>query len=128
MPFVTEARPEPASHTCTASELFELLWTTLADMIGSTATAALIQRGIKRAAEQRIDLHGLTIIREQFGYRYTLPEAWSAQGERPVVALRHLVRELLPILADLTGPIIARRLRQVPMLVRCGVIPEDADQ
>ena len=125
---MTEARPEASSNTCTASELFDLLWTTLADMIGSTATAALIQRGIKRAAEQKIDLHGLAIIREQFGYRYTLPDSWSVQGDRPVAALRHLVRELLPILADLTGPIIARRLRQVPMLVRCGVIPEDADQ
>jgi hypothetical protein len=122
---VTETRPEPVPHTCTASELFELLWSTLADMIGSTATAALLQRSIKRAAEQKVDLHGLAIVREQFGYRYTVPESWSTHEDRPVQALRQLVRELWPILSDLTGPIISRRLRQVPLLVRCGLIPED---
>ena len=125
---MTETRPENGSHTCTASELFEMLWSTLADMIGSTATAALMQRAVKRASEQKVDLNGLAIVREQFGYRYTLPESWTTREERPVAALRHLVRELLPILEDLTGPIITRRLRQVPLLVRCAVVPEAEGQ
>jgi hypothetical protein len=122
---VTETRPDNGPHACTASELFELLWATLADMIGSTATAALMQRAIKRAAEQKVDLNGLSIVREQFGYRYTVPEPWTTKGDRPVAALRHLVQELLPILEELTGPILTRRLRQVPLLVRCAVVPED---
>jgi hypothetical protein len=124
---VTDTRPEPVPHTCTTSELFELLWSTLSDMIGSTATAALLQRSIKRAAEQHVDLNGLAIVREQFGYRYTLPDTWMAHGDRDrsLHALRQLVRELWPILSDLTGPIIGRRLRQVPLLVRCGLVPED---
>ena len=121
---MTEVRPEPADQTSTASDLFELLWATLSDMVGSTATAAMMQRAVKRAVEKKIDLNGLAIIREQFGYRYTVPASWTKPGERPLAALRHLVRELLPILEELTGPILTRRLRQVPLLVRCAVVPE----
>ena len=33
-----------------AAELFDLLWESLADVLGTAATAALLRRAIKRAA------------------------------------------------------------------------------
>ena len=113
---------------CRAADVFDALWAALADVIGPTATAALMQRSVKRASASEPELQHLLISREQFTYKYSLPASWgdAEAGARP--ALRQVVRELVPLLAELTGPVVVRRLREDPLLRRCGVIPQDGDQ
>lgn len=125
--------PQPASErstslSCTASEAFDVLWATLADVIGPTATAALIQRSVKRASVAEPELLDVVIAREQFAYTYTLPKSWKRTPAQPTAALTQVIRQLWPMLAELTGSVVVRRLRQDPVLQRCGVIPKDADQ
>jgi hypothetical protein len=123
---VTQSRSDkPAPANCTASELFDLLWATLTDVIGPTATAALLQRSIKRAAEDQPELRELVIGRDQFVYTYKVPPSWTRPEPTSRPALTRVVRELWPLLSDLTGPVVVRRLSDVPLLRRCGVIPKD---
>jgi hypothetical protein len=123
------ARPGQAdahAHACTASELFETLWTTLGEVIGPTATAALLQRSVRRAAAVRPDLQELVFSREQFVHTYAIPSSWSQDDEDALAALRQIVRELWPLLMELTGNVVVQRLRDVPSLAESGVIPKDA--
>ena len=125
---MTQSRSEqPTAPTCTASELFDLLWVTLTDVIGPTATAALLQRSIKRAAADQPELHDLVIGRDRFAYTYTVPKSWSQPDGNSTPALTRIVRELWPLLFDLTGPVVVRRLSDVPLLRTCGVIPKDVE-
>lgn len=125
---MTQSRSEQPAPPCTASELFDVLWAALTDVIGPTATAALLQRSIKRAAADQPELRDLVIGRDQFVYTYTLPKSWAQPEQTPRPALTGVVRELWPLLSDLTGSVVVRRLSDVPLLRRCGVIPNQADQ
>jgi hypothetical protein len=106
--------------------VFAALWKGLVDVIGPTATAALMQRSVKRASADAPELQDLVIARDQFAYTYTLPASWSRATAPPAPALIQVLRHLWPLLSELTGPVVVRRLEQDPFLRRCGVIPEDA--
>jgi hypothetical protein len=120
--------PDPLAAGCTAADAFALLWTTLADVIGPTATAALMQRSVKRAAADEPELMDLVIVREQFSYTYHVPRSWTARTPAPPAALARVGRELWPLLMELTGLVVVRRLEKEPLLRRCGVIPGDVEQ
>lgn len=113
---------------CRAADLFDVVWVTLVDVIGPTAAAALLERSVRRAAVTHAELRQLTITRQEFEYAYTLPESWSRIGPDAEAALRRLLEELWPLLLELTGPVVVRRLRDVPLLQQCGVLPEDSVQ
>jgi hypothetical protein len=119
-------KPISTRQACTAAALFDALWQTLADVIGPTASATLLQRSLKRAALTRPEVAGIVISRDGFTYTYTVPSFWSEDRDDAVAALRHVVRELWPLLIELTGSVVVRRLREVAMLTTCGVLPEDA--
>ena len=108
---------------CTAAELFDALWATLADGIGPTATATLLQRSIKRAGVRHVG-NVPVIRRDNFTYVYTVPASWHAGGAAPLDGLRRIAAELVPLLTELTGHVIVRRLNEVPGLKRCGVLRE----
>jgi hypothetical protein len=103
------------------------LWLTLVDVLGHTATAALLQRSIKRAATHAPELSAVTITREQFGYRYSLPESWERADDTAPRVVEQIVRHLWPLLAELTGPVVVQRLRQNRVLQECRVIPKDVE-
>ena len=123
----TSRHRDPGAPPCTASDAFAALWTTLADVIGPTATAALIQRSAKRAAHDSPELRDLVITRDRFAYTYAVPRAWKEASTAPPAALTRVVRELWPVLSELTGTVVVRRLRDEPLLRRCGVIPQDVE-
>jgi hypothetical protein len=100
----------------TTASLFDQLWLTLADMLGSAATAALLRRAVKRAAVAAPELATLVIRREGLGYEYTVPPAWCAEAPAPAPALGALVEELYPLLIELTGPVIVARLDDITEL------------
>jgi hypothetical protein len=94
-----------------AAELFDLLWGSLADMLGTAATATLLRRSIKQAASQVSWSEPVVVIRNGLDYEYRLPETWKQPGnEKAIGALRVVAAELRVLLVELTGPVVVRRL------------------
>ena len=108
--------------------LFTLLWDALADVLGTAATATLLRRAAQRAAPRCPELNEVVISREKLAYRYTLPPAWADGAEGTPLALRELVAELRPLLVELTGPVVVRRLERIPELRERGVISPQEEQ
>jgi hypothetical protein len=110
----------------TPAALLQLLWTELADVIGSAATATVLRRAVGRAADSAPGLAELTIHRDRFQYRYAVPPTWDAQSETTMESMRQLMRELRPLLLELTGMVVLRRLDQIPAFQRTGLTaPEE---
>jgi nucleotide-binding universal stress UspA family protein len=96
----------------TAAALFDSLWESLADLLGTAATATLLRRAIKRASADHAKLPNV-IVNNAIAYEYELPDAWR-QPNRPeaLEALRALAGELGRLLVQLTGPVVVRRLQR----------------
>jgi hypothetical protein len=103
-----------------AAAVFELLWETLADILGTAATATLLRRAARAAAQRFPELDELAVAKEGLEYRHKVPESWkdSVDGMRP--AFCELVRQLRPLLIELTGSIVIRRLDRNPELRERG--------
>ena len=109
----------------TPGVLFELLWETMTDVLGTAATATLLRRALKRAISRHHDLSGLVIERNGFGYEYRLPDAWlEARGGQTLHGLEELVKDLQPLLEEMTGPVLARRLARVEPLRQLGIFAD----
>jgi hypothetical protein len=100
-----------------AAELFDLLWESLADVLGTAATATLLRRAIKAAASKTSWSESVTVARKGLDYEYRLPESWKQPGnEEALSTLRIVAAELRVLLIELTGPVVVRRLgRLVPL-------------
>jgi hypothetical protein len=124
------ARPNGAAAGTELSfaALFTILWEALADVLGTAATATLLRRAARRAAPRCPELNELAISREKLEYRYTLPPAWAGGVEGTPLALRELVAELRPLLVELTGPVVVRRLERIPELRKRGVISSQDEE
>ncbi|NVJ24416.1 MULTISPECIES: hypothetical protein [Myxococcus] len=120
----TETVPPPG---CEAAVLFEVIWGSLVDLLGTPATATLIRRSLKLAAQNAPELQGISVSRERFEYRLILPPEWRDGTIGTLDGLRAVARELQPLLQELTGPVVVRRLRGIPEVERCRLFPpEDA--
>ena len=105
-----------------AAELFDLLWGSLADMLGTAATATLMRRAIKQAAPQTSWSEPVAVSRNGLDYEYRLPETWKQPGnEKAVSALRVVAGELRVLLVELTGPVVVRRLGRLDPLREQGI-------
>jgi hypothetical protein len=108
--------------------LFTLLWDALADMLGTAATATLLRRAALRATPHCAELSEVAIMREKLGYRYKLPSAWANGTGGTPIALRELVAELLPLLMELTGPVVWCRLERIPELRRHQIVSSQSHE
>jgi hypothetical protein len=104
-----------------AAELFDLLWETLADILGTAATATLLRRAIKQAAARTAWPEPVIVSRTGLDYTYRLPETWTQPGDEAVDALRIVAAELRVLLIELTGPVVVMRLAQLPALRKWGI-------
>lgn len=105
-----------------AGELFSLLWESLADILGTAATATLLRRAIKRAASQTSWPEPITVARNGLDYEYRLPETWKQPGnEEAIGALRVVAAELRVLLVELTGPVVVRRLGRLAPFRKLGI-------
>jgi hypothetical protein len=105
-----------------AAELFDLLWSTLADVLGTAATATLLRRSIRRAADRTAWSEPLVVARNGLDYTYRLPEAWKRPGnDEAVDALRIVAAELKLLLIELTGPVVVARLGHLAPLRKWGI-------
>lgn len=119
---------EPAPAGSTASDLFAALWGGMTDMLGPTATAVLLRRSVNRVAARHPGVRDMAIVRRDFEYTYALPPSWTTGTPESLAAFRDIVRELWPLLQQLTGPVVVRRLQDVPLLARNDAIPKDLRQ
>lgn len=101
------------------TKLFALIWDAIADILGTAAVAAIVRRAAQNAAVEHPELVDLVVLRENLGYRYTLPTAWSKTtqvGLRGQGTFRVLVAEMGRLLVELTGTVVISRLEQIPEL------------
>jgi len=113
---------DDASAALRGAALFKLIWDSVADVLGTTAAATLLRRAAQRAMPRSPELGEFAILRTDAGYTYTLPRALVGKLEHTPVALRELVVELRPLLAELTGQVVVRRIEQIPGLQERGIL------
>jgi len=105
-----------------AAELFDLLWESLADVLGTAATATLLRRAIKRAASHTSWSDPVIVARKSLDYEYRLPETWrQPDNEEALGALRVVAAELRVLLVELTGPVVVRRLERLAPFRKLGI-------
>lgn len=104
------------------STLFAILWESLADLLGTAATATLLRRAARRAARQSPELAELSIERHGLAWTHTCPPAWSGASPDHLHALHALIEELRPILVEMTGQLVIRHLEKIPELRERGLL------
>ncbi len=104
----------------TAAQTFALLWSALHDVMGSAATATLLRRAAKHAETRAPDLGRFEVQRVRFEYRYVVPPSWADQSGDAHASLDALMRELRPLLVELTGAVVLQRLHVIPELSSSG--------
>jgi hypothetical protein len=114
---------EPNEPDPSTAVLFAAVWEALTDLMGSSATATLVRRAAKHGASKRPELRVLVIHKPAFEYEYVVPEAWRDDGGGRD-DLGELMRNLVPLLAQLTGSIAIRRLETIGILVAAGVLSD----
>jgi len=112
----------------TAAARFKLLWDELSDLLGSAAAAALLRRAAKRAAQRHPELAALTITRDGFEYQYKVPPAWGDDSQNAIAEFCELARQFRPLLVELTGSVVLRRLSAIPELETCGLDLSEDDR
>jgi len=109
-------------NATSAAELFDLLWGSLADMLGTAATATLLRRAIKQAASKTSWSEPVVVMRNGLDYEYRLPETWKQPGnEKAVGTLRVVAAELRVLLVELTGLVVVRRLGRLAPFREQGI-------
>ena len=108
-------RDGDAAAALSGAVLFKVLWDRLADMLGITATAVVLDRAARRARTHCHELDGLTISRVDGQFGYVVPPS-LARVRGPSVALLRLLDELRPLLVELTGQVAVRHLEEAPEL------------
>lgn len=99
------------------SEALRALWTAVAEVIGSAATAVLIRRAIKRAARQYPSLDDLTVELQEFLYQLRIPEHWDAPPDAETAeAIRALIAAFTEIARQLSGEILIRHISRLAVL------------
>lgn len=110
------------------AELFAVLWSALADLLGTAATATLLRRAAGRASVETPELAKLVIERKDLSYSYTVPAGWNEACRGTPQALRRLLDELRPLLIDMTGQLVVRHLEKVSALAERGLLGSEEEQ
>src|SRR6266446_10589884 len=119
-----KVHPIPPSGT--PSEIFNVLWGVLVEILGSPATATLLRRSARRRLGDFPELLELAITRQGFDYTYAVPADWKHANERSKAALQDLVQDLCCLLLEQTGTVVLRRLKTSSRLAKClQSLPED---
>jgi hypothetical protein len=104
------------------AQLFDLLWETLADVLGTASTATLLRRAIKRAASRTSESESVIVAKNGLDYEYHLPETWKQPGnEEAFGALRVVAAELRVLLVELTGSVVIMRLGRLAPFRERGI-------
>jgi DNA-binding CsgD family transcriptional regulator len=113
---VRVALPEDREAGGSVREIYGLLHETLSEVIGRTATEALLRRALRRASSGDTELGALARKSAEGG----APVQWWTDERRGMRYLRAVMRELWPLLIEITGPVVVARLE------RRGIGPDGA--
>jgi DNA-binding CsgD family transcriptional regulator len=105
---VRVALPEDREAGGSVPEIYALLHETLSEVVGRTATEALLRRALRRASSGDPELDALARKRAVSGE----PVHWWTDGRRGMRYLRAVMRELWPLLIEITGPVVVARLER----------------
>jgi hypothetical protein len=114
MPAIVQSSGDAAAKL-SGTALFRMLWDALVDVLGTAATATIVGRAARRALPRSPELGELSIARVDREYGYVLPRSFD-RADGPPAPLRDLFGELQPLLVELTGQVVLRRLERVPEL------------
>lgn len=112
-PTERDDQPVPGSDSAssTPSTILTEVWESMAEILGTAATATLIRRAAERGAGKMPNLTNLEISRDNLVRYYKVPESWRAPDQaQAVLEVSTLLDELRPLLARLTGQIVVRRI------------------
>jgi hypothetical protein len=112
---LTTVKDGDAAAALPSAVLLKILWDELVDLLGTTATAVVLDRAARRARTRNRELEGLTISRVEGHCGYVVPPA-LVRSKGPSAALSVLLDELRPLLVELTGQVAVRHLDKVPEL------------
>jgi len=105
-----------------AAELFDLLWESLVDVLGTAATAIILRRAIQQAALHSACPERVIVARVGLEYEYRVPETWKQPGnDEAVDALRVVAASLRVLLVELTGPVVVNRLGRLAPFRKWGI-------
>ncbi len=105
-----------------AAELFDLLWESLADVLGTAGTAVILRRAIQQAALRTATVERVIVSRNGLEYEYRVPESWKQPGDDAAVdALRVVAAALRVLLVELTGSVVVNRLGRLAPLRKWGI-------
>lgn len=102
---VRVALPGHESPTATSGDLYLLLRETLTEVVGLTATDAILRRALQHAASREPRLERLVSKATDGSFEW-------GDGGPGVAELRAILRELWPLLIDMTGPVVVDRLER----------------
>jgi len=112
---LTTVKDGYAAAALPSAVLLKILWDELADLLGTAATAVVVDRAARRARTRNHELEGLTVSRVAGHFGYVVPPA-LVRAKGPSAALSALLDELRPLLVELTGQVAVRHLEEVPEL------------
>lgn len=99
---------EPAAPP---SVILTAVWESMAEVLGTAATATLVRRAAIRATERVPELAKLEINRTDLIRYYRVPDTWCTAAEPSAYReLDALFEDLRPLLIRLTGQILVRRV------------------
>jgi hypothetical protein len=113
----------PGGGEISSAALFALLWDTLVDLLGTAAASTILRRAALRAASRSPELALVVFSRVDMEYAYDLPTDFQDRFAGAGSAMYELVRELLPLLVEMTGQVVVRRIEQIPQIQACGILP-----
>jgi DNA-binding CsgD family transcriptional regulator len=113
---VRVALPDHREAAGSVRAIYGLLHETLSEVIGRTATEALLRRALRRAGAKDPEL-GALVRNSAEG---SAPVQWWTDDRRGMRYFGTIMRELWPLLIEITGPVIVARLE------RRGIAPEGA--
>ncbi len=111
---VRAALPGRGESDASGPDLYLLLKETLSDVVGPTATEALLRRAVRRATTLAPQIDALAPERSEG----EPPVGHRSEDEHVSVGMRAILRELWPLLIDMTGPVVVGRLE------RQGLVPD----
>ncbi len=103
------------------SAILTAVWESMAEVLGTAATATLLRRAAIRAADRMPALARLEISRDNLVRYYKVPDTWRTAGEPHAFReLEALLEDLRPLLIRLTGQILVRRVDAIVSELSAG--------
>ena len=112
---------DDGATSASPSTILTAVWESMAEVLGTAATATLLRRAAIRAVERMPQLAKLEISRDNLIRYYKVPDTWRTAAEpNGFQELDALLEDMRPLLIRLTGQIVVRRIDAVVSELTAG--------